>query len=221
MRNTPECTRKIGSHPPVSSANVEERTLVDAARSGQQWAFAELCDRHSKRIFNVIYRVTKNREDAEDALQDCMMKAYLHLNQFDGRSSFSTWMTRIGINSALMVLRKKRSYREIPMEMTFDGGETWHSYDATDASPSPEQRYTAREEKLRLHSAVNCLPPSLRCVVEMRQADDLSMKEIAEAIGISVPAAKSRFLRAKNSLRGLTDNRPTPFTRNITYTIPS
>jgi DNA-directed RNA polymerase specialized sigma24 family protein len=87
---------------------MDDDLLVEAAQAGQEWAFVGLCARNSKRVFNTIYGVTKNREDAEDALQDSMMRAFLHLKQFDGRSSFATWFTRIGINSALMILRKKR-----------------------------------------------------------------------------------------------------------------
>src|SRR5271154_4050653 len=87
--------------------------LVKAARSGEDWAFSELWLRHSKKIFNTMYRVTRNRQDAEDALQDAFLKAFLHLNNFDGRSSFSTWLTRIAINSALMILRRKRAHPEI------------------------------------------------------------------------------------------------------------
>src|SRR5271157_6635749 len=93
-----------------------DEMLVTAAQGGQDWAFVELCARYSKRVFNTIYGVTKNREDAEDAHQDSMMRAFLHLKQFDGRSSFATWFTRIGINSALMILRKRRIRLETSMD---------------------------------------------------------------------------------------------------------
>ena len=100
---------------------MDDDLLVEAAQAGQEWAFVELCTRYSKRVFNTIYGVTKNREDAEDALQDSMMRAFLHLKQFDGRSSFATWFTRIGINSALMILRKKRIRLETSMDATAEG----------------------------------------------------------------------------------------------------
>jgi RNA polymerase sigma-70 factor (ECF subfamily) len=177
-----------------------EEILVDAAQSGEEWAFMELSRRHSPRAFNTIYRVTKNREDAEDALQDSLMKAFLHLKQFDGRSSFSTWFTRIGINSALMILRKKRGSRETSMDVTLDGGDTWHSWDVADHAPDPEKRYAANERTMRLQRAIGRLPNALRSVVEIRQVEDLSMREIADAVGISVPAAKSRLLRARATL---------------------
>jgi DNA-directed RNA polymerase specialized sigma24 family protein len=90
----------------LEPSDMDDDLLVQSAQAGEEWAFVELCTRNSKRVFNTIYGVTKNREDAEDALQDSMMRAFLHLKQFDGRSSFATWFTRIGINSALMIRRR-------------------------------------------------------------------------------------------------------------------
>jgi RNA polymerase sigma-70 factor, ECF subfamily len=179
---------------------MREDILVRSAQSGQEWAFMELCRRHSTRVFNTLYRVTKNREDAEDALQDSLIKAFLHLKQFDGRSSFATWFTRIGINSALMILRKKRVCRETSMDISLDGGDTWHSWDVADHKPDPEKHYVARERSIRLDKAIRRLPNALRTVVEIRQVEDLSMREIADAVGISIPAAKSRLLRARATL---------------------
>src|ERR1700727_1003663 len=113
------------SHPLEPNALSEDR-LIAAAQAGQEWAFVELCTRNSKRVFNTIYGVTKNREDAEDALQDSMMRDFLHLKQFDGSSSSATWFTRIGINSALMILRKKGIRLETFMDATAEG-ETWQT----------------------------------------------------------------------------------------------
>jgi RNA polymerase sigma factor (sigma-70 family) len=174
--------------------------LVEAAQAGHEWAFVELCGRNSKRVFNTIYGVTKNREDAEDALQDSMMRAFLHLKQFDGRSSFATWFTRIGINSALMLLRKKRIRLEISLDATAEG-ETWQTWQIADNSANPEEHYTGRESSRRLKRAICRLPNTLRCVVEMGQMEGHSMKQIAHNMGISVPATKSRLARAKAALR--------------------
>ena len=115
---------------------IDDEMLVEAARSGEEWAFVELCTRNSKVVFNTIYGVTKNRQDAEDALQDSTMRALLHLKQFDGRSSFATWFTRIGINSALMILRKRRSRIEISIDATAEG-ETWQTWQIADHSRIP------------------------------------------------------------------------------------
>ena len=174
--------------------------LVAAAQDGQEWAFVELCTRNSKRVFNTIYGVTKNREDAEDALQDSMMRAFLHLKQFDGRSSFATWFTRIGINSALMILRKRRIRLETSMDATAEG-ETWQSWQIADHSPNPEEHYAGHERSLHLKRAICHLPGALRSVVESGQMEGHSMKQIARNMGISIPATKSRLARAKVALR--------------------
>jgi RNA polymerase sigma factor (sigma-70 family) len=134
--------------------------LVAAAQDGQEWAFVELCTRNSKRVFNTIYGVTKNREDAEDALQDSMMRAFLHLKQFDGRSSFATWFTRIGINSALMILRKRRIRLETSMDATADG-EPWQSGKLRTTRRIPSS-ITQDVRGLHLKRAICSLPNALR-----------------------------------------------------------
>ncbi len=140
---------------------MEDDLLVEAAQAGQEWAFVELCTRNSKRVFNTIYGVTKNREDAEDALQDSMMRAFLHLKQFDGRSSFATWFTRIGINSALMILRKRRIRLETSIDATAEG-ETWQTWQIADYSADPEKHYAGHERSLHLKRAICRLPNALR-----------------------------------------------------------
>jgi len=174
--------------------------LVQSAQAGQEWAFAELCARNSKRVFNTIYGVTKNREDAEDALQDSMMRAFLHLKQFDGRSSFATWFTRIGINSALMILRKRRIRLETSIDATAEG-ETWQTWQIADHSADPEKHYVGHERSAHLKKAICRLPSALRLVVERGQMEGHSMKQIAHNMGISIPATKSRLARAKVALR--------------------
>ena len=179
---------------------MDDGSLVEAAQAGQEWAFVELCTRNSKRVFNTIYGVTKNREDAEDALQDSMMRAFLHLKQFDGRSSFATWFTRIGINSALMILRKKCIRLETSIDATAEG-ETWQTWQIADYSADPEKHYAGYERSLHLKKAICRLPNALRSVVEREQMEGHSMKQIAHNMGISIPATKSRLARAKVALR--------------------
>src|ERR1700689_251750 len=104
-------------------AEATDSVLVTAAKSGDQTAFAQLWERHSNKVLRRVYRVTGNRDDAEDVLQEAWMKAYTHLKTFDGRASVSTWVTRIAINSAILVLRRKRARPETSMEV-YDG-ETW------------------------------------------------------------------------------------------------
>ena len=182
------------------SSSLSDEVLVSAAQASQEWAFVELCTRNSKRVFNTIYNVTRNREDAEDALQDAMMRAFLHFDQFDGRSSFSTWFTRIGINSALMILRKRRIRLETSIDAPIEG-EAWQTRQIADRAPGPEEQYAGSERSLHLSKAIGNLPRTLRCVVESGQMEGHSIKQIARNMGISVPATKSRLARAKAALR--------------------
>jgi RNA polymerase sigma-70 factor, ECF subfamily len=184
----------------LDPSEMDDDLLVQSAQAGQEWAFVELCTRNSKRVFNTIYGVTKNREDAEDALQDSIMRAFLHLKQFDGRSSFATWFTRIGINSALMILRKRRIRLETSIDATAEG-ETWQTWEIADHSADPEKHYVGHERSVHLKKAICRLPSALRLVVERGQMEGHSMKQIANNMGISIPATKSRLARAKVALR--------------------
>jgi RNA polymerase sigma-70 factor (ECF subfamily) len=173
--------------------------LVAAAKLGNHHAFAELWTRHSKTAFHMACRITGNRDDGEDAVQDAWMKAYTHLNTFDGRAKFSTWLTRIAINSSLMILRRKRSHPESSMEIT--DGDTWQHWEIADQTKNVEELYVRHERVERLRRAICSLQPTLRNVVEIHQSNDSSVKEVAELAGISVAATKSRLLRARKALR--------------------
>jgi RNA polymerase sigma factor (sigma-70 family) len=177
-----------------------DEDLVAAARLRDHPAFVELWTRHSSRAFKMAYRITGNRDDAEDAIQDAWMKAYMHLNTFDGRAKFSTWLSRIAINSALMILRRKRAHRETSMDWSADG-ETWQQWEVTDKRANIEEHYARKEAERRLKRAIHRLRPTLRTIIEIQQADDSSVKEISEVAGISVAATKSRLLRARTVLR--------------------
>ncbi len=177
-----------------------DETLVAAARSGEHMAFSELWNRHSKKVFNTMYRITRNRQDAEDALQDAFLKAFVHLKNFDGRSSFSTWLTRIAINSALMILRRKRAHPEVSMDGSVDG-DAWQHWEVPDRRVNTEEHYAKSERERHLKRAIHRLRPALRTIVEIQQVHDSSIKEIADIAGISVAATKSRLLRARSVLR--------------------
>jgi RNA polymerase sigma factor (sigma-70 family) len=177
-----------------------DEMLVAAAKTGEHLAFSELWNRHSKKIFSTMYRITRNRQDAEDALQDAFLKAYVHLKNFDGRSTFSTWLTRIAINSALMILRRKRAHPEISMDGGVEG-ETWQHWEVADRRVNTEEHYARSEREHHLKRAIHRLRPALRTIVEIQQVHDSSIKEIAEIAGISVAATKSRLLRARTVLR--------------------
>jgi len=182
----------------VGSTSTDE-VLVAAAKLDDHPAFLELWTRYSSRVFKTTYRITGNREDAEDAIQDAWMKAYLHLNTFDGRAQFMTWLTRIAINSSLMILRRKRARPETSMDI--GNGDTWHHWEIADQTKSVEELYTGQERLERLKREICRLQPTLRSVVEIHQSEECSVKEVAELAGISLAATKSRLLRARKILR--------------------
>jgi RNA polymerase sigma-70 factor (ECF subfamily) len=180
---------------------MSEELLVSAAKSGDAVAFVELSKRHSNKILRRVYRIVKNRQDAEDVLQESLLRAFLHLKNFEGRSSFSSWVTRIAINFALMSLRKKRGHTEISMEFIDDNHGVLYCWEPKDPAESPESHYSRREREDLLAGAIRSLPPTLRQVVQMKFIDGRSGEEVAQTLGISVPAAKSRLARAKTALR--------------------
>ncbi|HEY6767993.1 MAG TPA: sigma-70 family RNA polymerase sigma factor [Candidatus Sulfotelmatobacter sp.] len=177
-----------------------EAILVEAAKSGNHSALEELWARHSHRAFRSAYRILGNRDDAEDTLQDAWMKAFVHLKTFDGRSKFSTWLTRIAINSALMVLRRKRSHPETSMDWSVDG-ETWEEWEVPDNRSNIEDLYLKKEAEQKLKEAIESLRPPLRFVMEIQRLHYGTNKEIADAAGISVAALKSRLVRARALVR--------------------
>ena len=186
--------------PILDGSAASEEALVAAAKLGNRLAFEELWARCSNTAFKTVYRVVGNRDDAEDAIQDAWMKAYMHLNSFNGRARFSSWLTRIAINSGLMILRRKRAHPETSMDWSIDG-EKWQQRDVADNSPNIEELYVRTEVEWELKRAIQRLRPALRSVVEIQQARSSSNKEIADIAGISVAAVKSRLLRARTELR--------------------
>jgi RNA polymerase sigma factor (sigma-70 family) len=178
-----------------------EAMLVAAAKRKQQGAFEQLCERSAQRILRTTLRITRNREDAEDAVQDAFLKAFTHIKDFDGRSSFSTWLTRIAINSALMLLRKRRLGREISVDSFADQNEKGQVWEISDPTPGPETQYLQEERERMLWDAISTLRPSVRKVVELQLSRDCAMKETAKTTGISVCAAKSRLFHAKAAIR--------------------
>jgi RNA polymerase sigma factor (sigma-70 family) len=192
------------SHIPAGETGItrsEYEALLGAARSGESAAFERLTERSVPRVFHMLCRITKNREDAEDALQDALLRAFVNLHTFDGRSSFSTWLTRIAINAALMILRKRRLHRELPMDGTGESGsDDWH-WDLEDSAPNPEKRCVQQERERTLMAAVSELRPTIRKTVELCQFQEHSMQETADILGISVAAAKGRLFHARSALR--------------------
>lgn len=179
----------------------QDEALVSAARSGNAHAFEMLVLRYRTRLLRVAGRFTRIAADAEDIVQQTFQKMFLHLHQFEGRSAFSTWLTRIARNEALLWIRRKNSAVEISFEQSvLEDGET-SSLDFPDTAPNPEDRYSQRELKEILLAAINELSPSLRRVIELRELAELSTEEIARVMHISVPAVKARIFHGRRKLQ--------------------
>jgi len=183
-----------------STNRLNDGSAVLAAGNETSTVFATLSDQYRKKLFRAAHRVTRTREDAEDAVQDTLLRAFVHLDDFEGRSSFGTWLTRITINSALMILRRKRTSLEMAISRNNDSGGDDLCYEITDHAPNPETRFAQTEEQRILRTAIQRLPPHLRAVVQI-QLRGRSMRETAEALGISLSAAKGRLFHAKKALR--------------------
>ena len=180
---------------------MSDENLVAIAKKGQRTAFDELHNRHAGKMFRVAHRITGNREDAEDVVQECFLNAFIHVKAFDERSKFLTWLTRIAINAALMKLRKNRASREVrpkdPAEaLNFRIKET-----LADSLPNPEERFARMERETILRDAIARLRPPLRQVIEVHKLHECSLSETAEVLGISVAAAKARVFHARVALR--------------------
>jgi RNA polymerase sigma-70 factor (ECF subfamily) len=178
-----------------------EAKLIAAAKGGDGPAFGVLCERHTEMILRVTFRITRNREDAEDAVQDSFMSAFVHLSNFDERARFATWLTRIAINSALGQLRKKRGIREIPIDEPTPAPESRTHLEIPDRAPNPEENYRIQERREIVGTAIGHLRPRSRKVVEVHQLGGFSVKETAQILGISMAAAKARMFHARAALR--------------------
>lgn len=174
--------------------------LVLAAQAGSSAAFAELREIYSRRVFRKLLTITRNREDAEDALQDAFMRAYVALPRFEGRSTFYSWLTRIAINSALMTMRKHRARPEVSFDHANEGEEKSFAFDFRDTAPSPEQICLHRQRCARVLTSIGKLQPRLRQAIEMQMTQSSSVREIALALEISESAVKSRLSRARARL---------------------
>src|SRR5712692_5162609 len=179
----------------------EDAALVAGAKTGDARAFEFLVQRHEGKIFSLAQRMTRNLEDAEDVVQQSFQKAFINLQKFEGDSLFSTWLTRIAINEALMLLRRKRGSREVPIaeSSTEDGAAL--PLDFPDSGPNPEDSCLQRERERILCAAVNELKPGLRKAVELREFGELSTGETAQVMGLSVAAVKARLFHGRKELR--------------------
>ena len=181
-------------------ALLSDEALVTAAQNGSHMAYAELFRRYREIVFRTVQRITKNQDDTEDVIQDAWMSAFIHIKSFDQRARFSTWLIRIAINSALMMLRKRRRFNYLSLDHTIEPGVPVIPEPAS-LSHGPEEILIRAERQLLVRQAVRRLPTGLRGITEIRQEQDGSIQEVASAAGISVSATKSRLRRARLVLR--------------------
>ena len=186
---------------PHEATVFDETALVAQARQGDTVAFNELTERYQRNIFRLAQNITQNREDAEDVLQETFLKAYEHLPEFEGASKFYTWIVRIAVNEALMKLRKRKWDKTVWLDEPVSTGEDSVAREIAVWEDNPEQRYSKEELHDILDKAVNGLAPAYRTVFVLRDMEGLSTEETAQALDLSIPAVKSRLLRARLQLR--------------------
>jgi RNA polymerase sigma-70 factor (ECF subfamily) len=180
-----------------------EGVLVEQAKAGDQEAFTILVRQYDRHIYRLALNITGNEADAEDVLQEAFLKAYANLRSFQGESRFYTWLVRIAVNEALMRLRKRRSAPAMVAldEPIGDDEDKALRRELVDWGDNPEQQFGKVELQEMLSSAIESLELPYRMVLVMRDLEELSTEETARTLGISVPAVKSRLLRARLQLR--------------------
>lgn len=185
-----------------SSPAATEEALVAAAKDGEEYAFETLVKRHQRRILAIALRYTRTRHDAEDVFQQTFQKVFVNLRKFEGKSSFSTWVTRIAINEALMFLRRAHGQREISIDgNSIDGEGVASPAEIPNADPGPETTYLQQEQVRILLAGLEELRPGLRWAIELRELAELSTEETARRMDLSVGAVKARLFHGRRQLR--------------------
>jgi RNA polymerase sigma-70 factor, ECF subfamily len=187
--------------PAEAFAEHPDIALVERAKAGDSAAFEQLVRQYDRQIYRTALHITQNREDAEDITQDVFFKAFQKLEQFQGNSKFSTWLVRIAVNESLMRLRRRKTSKTVSMDQDVETEEGAIPRDFAEWRPNPEQIFSQSELGDILRKTIAGLPPGFRTVFTLRDIENLSTEETAEALGLSVPAVKSRLLRARLQLR--------------------
>ncbi len=188
--------------PPVTEpegAPSQDTALISQVLSGNVAAFEDLVRRYDRRVYRVTLAITQNKEDAEDAMQDAFLKALEHLGQFEGSARFSTWLTRSAVNEALQRLRKRGRFESL--DEPVDTGDAFIPQQVEDWRDNPEQQYAKEELRELLEKSIGSLPPIYRTVFVLRDVEHMSNEDASEALDLSVPAVKSRLLRARLMMR--------------------
>jgi RNA polymerase sigma-70 factor (ECF subfamily) len=185
----------------TQTGTFDESALVQRAKRGETEAYSELVRKYENKVFRLAKNITQNDEDAEDVLQDAFVKAYEHLDDFHEQSKFYTWLVRIAVNEALMRLRKRKTDRTVPLDEPVDTGEETVVREIAVWEDNPEEKYGTTEIRRILDEAIQSLKPAFRTVFQLRDIEELSTEETAQLLGLSIPAVKSRLLRARLQLR--------------------
>jgi RNA polymerase sigma-70 factor (ECF subfamily) len=176
---------------------IRDRKLVVEAQAGSSDSFAQLQCLYRRRLFSTIVAITKNREDAEDALEDTFLRAFLALRHFEGRSTVYSWLTRIAINSALMIIRRRRVRAEVFFDSPSDELDGNHPLEVKDTALNPEQMWARQQRWADVFHAIERLEPKLQAPIQVLLARECSMSEIAQTLDITVAAVKARLHRAR------------------------
>jgi RNA polymerase sigma-70 factor, ECF subfamily len=179
----------------------DERALLLAAKAGDLVAFEILCKQAASTVFHLARRIMRNNEDAEDVVQESFQQAFIHLQRFNGDSRFSTWLSRIAINAALMKLRKKHRFWEVSLDESAETEQPSTHVDVEDQALNPEQLFAQKERQRILSQVMNELTPGTRKAIELRELGERSTEETAQILGISVTAVKARVFHGRRRLR--------------------
>jgi RNA polymerase sigma-70 factor, ECF subfamily len=198
--NTHETSRESGLIRNGNGALTDEQKLVEQAKSGHSSAFGELYERHQLKIYRSAFRILRNEQDAEDAVQQSFQRAFVNLHRFRGDSAFATWVTRIAINEALMMLRRRRVTTPLFDTNNNDVNPT-SPIDLPDDRPTPEQAFAEKESRAVVAHAISRLRKNLRTVALLRELQGLSNAETARRLGLTVTAVKARTFHARRHLR--------------------
>ena len=186
---------------PLNSAD-EDADLVLASKAGDIAAFDELVTRYDRKLLRIVQHIIHNLDDAQDVVQETFLKAFQNLGNFRGDSKFSTWLIRIAVNQSLMALRKQQTKQRAGVEFPIKADEEGRlTIDLSDGRPNPEELYKTSELRQLLTGALQELRPTLRVVFVLHDVEGHSLRETAEALGLSLAAVKTRSLRARLQLR--------------------
>ena len=190
----------VGHNPDRYSSAPEELLLI-AAQSGDHQAFVELCRRYSPMVKKRILSIVRNQEDTEDAVQDTLLRAFKHLSEFRRSCKFSSWLMTIGINTALMILRRRKIRKEGYTELVNEDVASWDVVEFVDPAHGPEYLHSRNQIILMLGREVEKLKPTLRSMIKQHYGTECSLEESAKALDISIGSAKSRLMRGRKALR--------------------